>query len=71
MNSLLLESAERQISHRNVKRLLRNGILDLSKVEAGMLTPQAAPFDLSEVIALPKTRLLEFWAHRLSDGQSC
>jgi PAS domain S-box-containing protein len=59
MNTLLLESPldEKQkqhveISHRNVKRLLRliNGILDLSKVEAGMLTLQAVPFDLSEVL---------------------
>jgi two-component system sensor histidine kinase/response regulator len=59
MNSLLLESpltgTQKQhveISHRNVKRLLRliNGILDLSKVEAGMLTLQAIPFDLSEMI---------------------
>ncbi len=59
MNALLLESplTEKQrqhveISHRNVKRLLRliNGILDLSKVEAGMLTLAAVPFDLSELI---------------------
>jgi PAS domain S-box-containing protein len=59
MNSLLLESAldakqkeHVEISHRNVKRLLRliNGILDLSKVEAGMLTLQAVPFDLSEIL---------------------
>jgi PAS domain S-box-containing protein len=59
MNTLLLESpldanqtAHVQISHRNVKRLLRliNGILDLSKVEAGMLTLQAVPFDLSEIL---------------------
>jgi two-component system, sensor histidine kinase len=59
MNSLLLESPlsdkQRQhveISHRNVRRLLRliNGILDLSKVEAGMLTLVSLPFDLNEVI---------------------
>jgi PAS domain S-box-containing protein len=59
MNSLLLESplSDKQkehveISHRNVKRLLRliNGILDLSKVEAGMMTLEAVPFDLSEII---------------------
>jgi PAS domain S-box-containing protein len=59
MNTLLLESAldakqaaHVQISHRNVKRLLRliNGILDLSKVEAGMLTLHAVPFDLSELL---------------------
>jgi PAS domain S-box-containing protein len=59
MNSLLLESElsgkQRQhveISDRNVRRLLRlvNGILDLSKVEAGMLTLQALPFDLNEII---------------------
>ena len=59
MNALLLESplTEKQrqhaeISHRNLKRLLRliEAILDLSKVETGMLTLQAVPFDLSEVI---------------------
>jgi PAS domain S-box-containing protein len=59
MNALLLESPlndkQRQhveISYRNVRRLLRliNGILDLSKVEAGKLTLQASPFDLDEVL---------------------
>jgi PAS domain S-box-containing protein len=59
MNSLLRESSltekQRQhaeISYRNMRRLLRliNGILDLSKVEAGMLTLEAIPFDLNEVI---------------------
>ncbi len=59
MNTLLLESTldakqkeHVEISHRNVKRLLRliNGILDLSKVEAGMLTLHAVPFDLSKVL---------------------
>jgi PAS domain S-box-containing protein len=59
MNALLLEGPlnEKQrkhveISHRNVRRLLRliNGILDLSKVEAGMLSLEAAPFDLIEVL---------------------
>ena len=59
MNALLLESSltdkQRQhveISHRNVRRLLRliNGILDLSKVEAGKQTLEAVPFDLQEVV---------------------
>jgi signal transduction histidine kinase/CheY-like chemotaxis protein len=59
MNALLLESeldkVQRQrleISDRNVRRLLRliNGILDLSKVEAGELSFQAIPFDLTEVL---------------------
>jgi len=59
MNALLLESPlnekQRQhveISYRNVRRLLRliNGILDLSKVEAGKLTLEARPFDLQEAV---------------------
>jgi PAS domain S-box-containing protein len=59
MNTLLLESPlnekQRQhveISDRSVRRLLRliNGILDLSKVEAGMLTLGAVPFDLGELV---------------------
>jgi signal transduction histidine kinase/CheY-like chemotaxis protein len=59
MNALLLESPlndkQRQhleISHRNLRRLLRliNGILDLSKVEAGERTLEAFPFDLKEVV---------------------
>jgi signal transduction histidine kinase/HPt (histidine-containing phosphotransfer) domain-containing protein len=59
MNALLLESPlnEKQkqhveISYRNVRRLLRliNGILDLSKVEAGELSLESAPFDLHEVL---------------------
>jgi PAS domain S-box-containing protein len=59
MNALLLESdltAEQrqrlEISYRNARRLLRliNGILDLSKVESGMLTLESAPFDLDEVM---------------------
>ena len=58
MNALLLEdnldARQRkrvEISYRNVRRLLRliNTILDLSKVEAGMLTLEVAPFDLNEV----------------------
>ncbi len=60
MNSLLLESPlnEKQKQHveislRNVRRLLRliNGILDLSKVEAGELTFESTPFDLDEVLS--------------------
>ena len=59
MNALLLESPlnEKQkqhveISHRNVRRLLRliNGILDLSKVEAGELSFETLPFDLEQVL---------------------
>jgi PAS domain S-box-containing protein len=59
MNALLLESPldekQRQhveISHRNVRRLLRliNGILDLSKVEAGKLVLSAVAFDLKHVL---------------------
>ena len=59
MNALLLNSVlndkQRQyveISYRNVRRLLRliNGILDLSKVEAGKLTLDNAPFDLEVVL---------------------
>jgi signal transduction histidine kinase len=59
MNALLLESPlnEKQkqqveISYRNMRRLLRviNGILDLSKVEAGELTFEATPFDLNELL---------------------
>jgi PAS domain S-box-containing protein len=60
MNALLLEdnldARQRkhvEISYRNVRRLLRliNTILDLSKVEAGMLTLEVAPFDLNEVLS--------------------
>jgi PAS domain S-box-containing protein len=59
MNALLLNSPlnekQRQqveISYRNVRRLLRliNGILDLSKVEAGQMMLDAAPFDLHAVL---------------------
>jgi PAS domain S-box-containing protein len=59
MNGLLLDSPlndkQRQrveISQRNVRRLLRliNGILDLSKVEAGKLILEAVPFDLNEIL---------------------
>jgi len=59
MNNLLLESelSERQrehveIAHRNLRRLLHliNGILDLSKVEAGELGIQSRPFDLMELL---------------------
>jgi PAS domain S-box-containing protein len=59
MSALLLNGAlddkQRQqieITHRNARRLLRliNGILDLSKVEAGNLTLGASPFDLNSVV---------------------
>ena len=59
MNALLMASAldgkQRQhveVSNRNVRRLLRliNGILDLSKVEAGNLSFADVPFDLTEVL---------------------
>lgn len=59
MNAMLLESplndkqkGHVEISYRNVRRLLRliNGILDLSKVEAGELSFDAVPFDLNEVL---------------------
>ncbi len=59
MNTLLLESTLNdkqrhyiEIAHRNVRRLLRliNGILDLSKVEAGQLAFEATPFDLKEMV---------------------
>ncbi len=59
MNALLLASAleDKQkehvrVSDRNVRRLLRliNGILDLSKVEAGSLSLAEVPFDLTEVL---------------------
>ena len=59
MNALLLESPLNakqkqhvEISYRNVRRLLRliNGILDLSKVEAGELQFDAVPFDLNAVL---------------------
>jgi signal transduction histidine kinase len=59
MNALLLDSPlndkQRQhaeISHRNARRLLRliNGILDLSKVEAGKLELAEDPFDLKEML---------------------
>jgi PAS domain S-box-containing protein len=59
MSALLLESPlsgkQREyieISYRNVRRLLRliNGILDLSKVEAGKLSLEMVPFDLTVVL---------------------
>ena len=60
MSALLLDGGlnpqqrqRQEIVHRNVRRLLRltNGILDLSKVEAGKLTLEPVPFDLTEVLA--------------------
>ena len=50
-----LDGKQRQhveVSNRNVRRLLRliNGILDLSKVEAGNLSFADVPFDLTEVL---------------------
>ena len=59
MNTLLLDTPlnpkqkqHLEISQRNVRRLLRliNGILDLSKVEAGQLILEAVPFDLNEIL---------------------
>jgi PAS domain S-box-containing protein len=59
MNTLLLDSSltskQRQhveIAQRNGRRLLRlvNGILDLSKVEAGKLELAAEQFDLNEIL---------------------
>ena len=60
MNSLLLETdltptqkKYAEISYRNVQRLVRltNGILDLSKVEAGMLTLDSHLFEVRTVVA--------------------
>ena len=76
MNALLLESPlnEKQkqhveISYRNVRRLLRliNGILDLSKVEAGELSFEAIPFDLSEVLKLMED-LIDYFAQPPDDA---
>ena len=59
MSTLLLESPlnEKQkkhveISNRNVRRLLRlvNGILDLSKVEAGEIAFRSDPFELDDLL---------------------